>query len=301
MIVHPLLAGRSVRSMLLGVFDGHASLGHVVSEHCRTHLETLITKDLESRESVENSDEIATRLTQLVEQVDQDIPPHISHYGGTTMSAILQLGDSVYLVNTGDSMSIVCGYIPKLDLCIVLETTERHVTDVAQERSRILRSGGWITPDGYVLYDIDGTECGLGMSRSLGDRGAPGVIATPDVKKLSIRQLKQRATRHVPMDPMDTNLSLNDVYLLGISVSDGVLDVAHVDELATCLTRAFFDGADSAFPEDPCAKENHKKGQPPLHPMVAVQHMIQTCARRWQEEHSGEYRDDITIVAAKLM
>ncbi|KAL7579626.1 hypothetical protein ACA910_007989 [Epithemia clementina (nom. ined.)] len=283
MVVHPLLKERSEPTMLLGVLDGHASMGHVVSEHCRRHLEKSFTSGLASN-PIEG--DVAGRLVKMVEEVDQDIPGHLSLYGGTTLSSVLQLGDDIYLVNTGDSMSMVCAYVPKLDQCVVLETTERHVPELPQERSRILRAGGWISPQGYVLYEVDDDEYGLGMSRSLGDRGAPGVVATPDVKTLSITKLKERVANHFQADSAGNRLRPDDILMLGVSVSDGVLDVADANELASCLTQAFF-GSPSL--------------QSPLHPMVAVEHMIQTCAQRWQEEYSGEYRDDITIVAAKLL
>ena len=305
MVVHPLLTNRKEPTLLLGVLDGHASMGHQVAEHCRKNWEEILTADLQHAMDDPDAD-IAARLARSVETVDQGIPQTMSRYGGTTLSAVVQLGPTVYLVNTGDSMSMVCAYIAKLDQCVVLETTDRHVPEVPQECERIVRAGGVIGPQGYVLYQVDEEDFGLGMSRSLGDRGAPGVIATPQVTKWSVSDLKERVIQRFPVDSFGQELMLDDVDLLGVSVSDGVLDVAYADELASCLTRAFF-GSDHDGEDEEEVYEGDEpdpmteRTAPPLHPMVAVEHMIQSCAQRWQDEYNGEYRDDITIAAAKLL
>ena len=301
MVVHPLLVDREEPTLLLGVLDGHAAMGHLVSEHCRLELEKYITSHLESMEpeflmQAHTSKVIADHLARLVEEVDRCIPRNMSRYGGTTFSSVLQLGDTVYLLNTGDSMSMLCAYVPKTDLCFVLETTEQHVPEVTQERERILSAGGCIGPQGYIHYELDEEEYGISMSRALGGRGAPGVIATPDIKILSISKLKDRVVRHFPVDNQGNALNPSeDVCLLGVSVSDGVLDVTDQEELAHCLTRAFFG------PYRPSTVKTENRPQSgTLHPMVAVERLIQSCARRWKEEYNGIYRDDITIAAAKL-
>ena len=302
MVVHPLLVDREEPTLLLGVLDGHAAMGHFVSEHCRLQLEQCITSHLESMEPEfltqdHSSEIIADHLARLVEEVDRCIPRSMARYGGTTLSSVLQLGDTVYLLNTGDSMSMLCAYVPKTDVCFVLETTQQHVPEVPRERERILSAGGYIGPQGYIQYELDEEEYGISMSRALGDRGAPGVIATPDIKIISISKLKERVVRHFPVDYQGNSLNASeDVCLLGVSVSDGVLDVAHQEELADRLTRAFF----GQYRPSTVQADSKPPLSEALHPMVEVERLIQACAHRWKEEYNGKYRDDITIAAAKL-
>jgi len=305
MIAYPLLETKQQqdKTLLLGVLDGHGALGHLCAEFCQFELEQEITERLqqlvlESKgkhlESL-SPNLVAEQVQQIVRNVDQRLPKRWGRDGGSTMSMVLQLGEWIYLINTGDSQSLVAAYISSMQETILLNMTERHVPTVPSEAQRVKHAGARISPDGaYVIYSHVQEEHGLAMTRSMGDHMALGVICTPVVSYIHKQALIQQAQQYKLSKGHNNNTPADDddICLFAVCVSDGILDVLTdyetkgPAELATVMGRAFFQ------------QDEQKQKQ---HALVAAMHFIDVCAFRWHRETEGEYRDDIVICASKLL
>ena len=293
MIVQPLLENheQAHETLLVGVLDGHGAQGHLCADFCQSELEKAITRRLQTlvSESTLNAlapQSIAQEIQQIVRLVDKRLPSRMGRDGGTTLSMVLQLGEWIYLINTGDSQSLLGAYLADTDESILLKITKRHVPSDPSEAERVKQAGAGISEDqAYVIYQHVEDEHGLAMTRSLGDSMAPGVIPTPEVSYYSKAHLIQQARQYLQVNGIK---STEPISLFTVSVSDGVLDVLSNDargplELPCAMGRALFD--------------THEV----QHPMVATRNFIDMCAQRWYTESKGAYRDDIVIAASKIL
>ena len=73
----------------------------------------------------------------------------------------------------------------------------------------------------------------------------------------------------------------NQVKLLAVSATDGLLDFVDVEDIASVYASSFY-------------VENNP------HPHTATEFLILTSAQRWDETYDGQYRDDIAVAAVKL-
>jgi serine/threonine protein phosphatase PrpC len=264
LIVNPLLVSSPLDSsttvspsLLVGVLDGHGDPGHRVSEFARVQLEQRLTAALQrdllllaadadadqnTRSSANNNNNnnnnnqssaasllknttyISNLLTNLIEQVNRDVPaPHGIH-GGSTVSLVLQLGQHIYLINAGDSLSFIAATatiaIPTTSpadntvngdtatatspamktATVILQTTVADKPGRPDERARILAAGGVLEQqhendeNARLSYYIGTAEYSLAMSRCLGDHPAIGLIATPTIQVFTIPELLAQAT-----------------------------------------------------------------------------------------------------------
>lgn len=128
-------AGDVNDAVLLGVFDGHGTLGEVVSEYATDRVPAVLSRklreirSLSSRENggadagageeekdfwnrPETVDAVRTALTESFVEVDEvgreelELPS-----GGCTATVILKLGRKIYAANAGDSRSFVAAHI----------------------------------------------------------------------------------------------------------------------------------------------------------------------------------------------
>ena len=282
--------------MLLGVMDGHGPLGHSVAEFCRQGIPLMMQGPLE-RVDHTNSTAVSQVLIQTLEMVDKAIPKDIAFEGGATVSMVLQYHNKLYFANAGDSQSMLAAYVN--GQLLILHKTRLDKPDHPEERQRILKAGGSVTDagdydDARVQYYIDGHEWGLAMSRSLGDRSATGVIATPLVNVFDLDELansiiqdwNQTCEAEVNADgtqqtcKSQPQISPEDVQFLVVSATDGLIDYLNPNEILYELSHAFFEGEE--------------------HPLTAADVLIQESAKRWHKDFHGHYRDDMAIAAARI-
>jgi serine/threonine protein phosphatase PrpC len=242
---------------LLGVFDGHAPLGELVSEFTRTELPVRLAEKLKALElentqhSNKNSSSKETALIDatkniLIEtfvELDERAPAEKS--GGCTATVVLQLGSKVYFANAGDSRSFLVAYRPSTNQTSVVYITREDKPSLADERARVEKMGGqvYIPVRGtsrVVYHDRDsGAPTGLAMSRSIGDweAGKLGVIPDPivdvlDLKDVVAAQLDGTAKEAPEAYEIDgrgeiTEMdlggdpSLDDVHIFAVSATDG--------------------------------------------------------------------------------
>eukprot|EP00559_Dactyliosolen_fragilissimus_P007429 CAMPEP_0184869540 /NCGR_PEP_ID=MMETSP0580-20130426/34488_1 /TAXON_ID=1118495 /ORGANISM="Dactyliosolen fragilissimus" /LENGTH=570 /DNA_ID=CAMNT_0027371087 /DNA_START=243 /DNA_END=1955 /DNA_ORIENTATION=- len=205
---------------ILGVFDGHAKLGELVSEFSVQQLPKVLslklakilnnnpnkdiidkddssssTSSTTSTSSSSNSsthiegpnDAISSALIDTFVELDRTAPADKS--GGCTASIVLQVGTQVYIANTGDSRSFIATYIPSTSTVEVIYVTKEHKPHLPEERARVEKMGGYVyippsTKQGassrVVFIDKKGMTNGLAMSRSIGDWDAGELGVIPD-------------------------------------------------------------------------------------------------------------------------
>lgn len=268
---------------LLGVFDGHANLGELVSEYTVTHLPEMLSSKLDpilssSFSDSDESDAIHKALIETFVEVDKTAPASLS--GGCTASVVLQLGKQIYVANAGDSRSFVATFDKSTSKVNIAYITREDKPDLPEERARVERMGGQVyvpPPSRYggssrVLF-VDkktGNTNGLAMSRSIGDWDAAklGVIPDPTVVRLDVSDLIE-------------NAGGGDIEVFAVSATDGLLDFVDIDSIAKTIAHSLY------VDEGP-------------HPLSACESLITTAATAWWKAKDGRYRDDIAIAVSKM-
>jgi serine/threonine protein phosphatase PrpC len=327
--------------LMVGVLDGHGSTGHHIAEYARGELihqlGMLLLKEGDDDHDDHDSGEIMQEdIRQAFLRVDESIPRDLATGGGATVSIVLRRNDTLFVANAGDSQSLIAAVSTSAassasaahahahadtDIDIgktrvtVLYASRLDKPDHPEERARILEAGGIVSEaskydDARVSYQHNGRTWGLAMSRGLGDAAAIGVTAEPIVDVFSIAALKTRARkelqemcRTVESSPSFSTAAFassetdgtctdtveaatvdddKDIQLFVVSATDGMIDYFEPTDLARIMGAAFYDRATD-------------------HPLKAAENLIHAAAKEWQEEMEGEYRDDITISAAKIL
>lgn len=197
------------------IYDGHG--GTQTAMYAQAHLHEYIARSL--NEPTSNS--IEQKLTQAVEQFDQDLSQKNVKDGACAIAACI-LDKELYIINVGDSRAVLCSHGNAIDLSV------DQKPDNPVERARIEQaggtvrySGGWKTPiyynwnqpnsintqqelDNYKNYihtkhkgetvewvDVWRVQ-GLAIARTLGDYaqkyyGKSQVIATPEITHHTIQ------------------------------------------------------------------------------------------------------------------
>ena len=288
--------------ILLGVFDGHAPLGELVSEYTVSELPKLLASKLEDaladcpEDDIQTEMDLTTRvLTETFVQLDQTAPADPS--GGCTATVVLCQGKKIYIANVGDSRSFIVAYRPSTGLSEIMYMSREDKPDLADEKARVQAAGGqvYIPARGtsrVVYHDPKtGAPTGLAMSRSIGDwaAGKMGVIAEPIVHCVDIDTLvsTQLGIDAVSMDAQG-NVEIggdgdieDDVYIYAVSATDGMMDYLHEGEIAKILSHALY-------------------GDAGVHPVSACEHLVFAAAQGWQQAKQGRYRDDIAIAVSAV-
>ena len=307
--------GVQITSRLLGVFDGHARLGERVSQYTVTELPKLLGKKLKSlhdgtnekdtdeeadeakdpeEEDEEDPSDVVRILKETFIEIDKSAPAEIS--GGCTASVILQRNSKIYVANAGDSRSFIVVYRPSKQTVEVIYISREDKPHLLEERKRVERMGGevWLPVVGSsrVLYtDPDtGIQSGLAMSRSIGDWevGELGVIAEPIVDVIDVNDIVQsQMDKDCQIPDEDETMhsscffSQDDVHVLAVSASDGLMDFASPEMVAQTLAVSLY----------------HKDGP---HILTALEQLIYVAAHGWEQTKQGRYRDDISVAVAEI-
>jgi serine/threonine protein phosphatase PrpC len=90
--------------LMVGVLDGHGTMGHHVSEYAQGELIRQLGAQLNIEDSVET---IKEGIRQAFLRVDESIPKQSASRGGATASIVLRKNDTLFVVNAGDSQSLI--------------------------------------------------------------------------------------------------------------------------------------------------------------------------------------------------
>lgn len=245
-----------------GVFDGHGTYGHLVSNLVTERLPHLLAGQLRTASS---SKSIEQGLERSFLQVQQDliVSPIDCSLSGSTACLVLIRGDIVYTANIGDSRAVI-GQKDK-GSWKNRPLTRDHKPDWPDESKRIIQAGGRVKP----YYDQHGNALGphrvwlpdkdmpgLAMSRSFGDLVAAkvGISAVPELRRY--------------------NLTPDDKFI--VIASDGLWEFMSNQEVVDLVAVDYL----SASAESSCDK------------------LVREAVRRWNQNESVV--DDITVVIVYL-
>ena len=288
---------------LLGVFDGHGFKGEITSQYAATKIPQVLSEKLSTLTDWDDENEVSKAIEMAFMKIDETDPTH--GIGGSTASLVLQVGEGLYVANAGDSVSFI-SVIVKDESFVVYQSREDK-PDLPEERKRITDAGGYvhITKDGsdvpraYAILEDGTLGSGLAMSRCIGDWENQGVIAVPLVSVLNVTEILTSAMNHqyetclgdakvedmgdeekAELKDCTDHIDPESIQILAVSATDGLIDYFDVEEIASALAPSFFLSDE--------------------HPHSAVEKLILKSAQLWDMEHDGQYRDDITIAAARV-
>jgi serine/threonine protein phosphatase PrpC len=242
------------------VMDGHGKCGHNVSYR------TVRTMPYYVANSVFYPDEMDKALLDAFELCQLDVmgnsltESYDAQGSGTTATAVVRKGNSVWTAHCGDSRVALGDPNSK-----VLFETKDHKPDDKEEQERIERTGGEVRSfkyeDDWTVHRmfIKGRNYpGLCMSRSLGDDCVKehGVTAIPDVKKIELAEGQQTMI---------------------IMASDGVWEFLDTSWVMRAVLKAM----------------------PGKGLMKCAKKLTREAKHRWKDEE-GDYCDDITACLIKI-
>ena len=286
---------------LLALFDGHGMQGHAISELALRTFPALLANKLEGSKpaaavDLDDDEALDEAVAEAATAAYAYIDARATLSGaGSTATSVLRLGDRIHFINAGDSRSFLSTYVRSTGRVEIAFQTSDHKPDVPGERARIEAMGGQVvqaTHSSRVLaYLPDGKQVGLAMSRSLGDPDADvvGVISTPDVTSLSLRDVRSRRAE-------EDGVPLDDVELFAVVGSDGLHDHIDPEGIASFLAEGFYREAGSAG--DSAGGEGGRHG--PFSPLRACEELIMRSSAGWAKAMDYPYRDDISIAAARV-
>eukprot|EP00550_Attheya_septentrionalis_P008464 CAMPEP_0198283914 /NCGR_PEP_ID=MMETSP1449-20131203/3499_1 /TAXON_ID=420275 /ORGANISM="Attheya septentrionalis, Strain CCMP2084" /LENGTH=438 /DNA_ID=CAMNT_0043980815 /DNA_START=49 /DNA_END=1365 /DNA_ORIENTATION=- len=277
---------------LLGVFDGHADRGELVSEFVKNELPRLLHSKLSAAGvDLQTEEHVQQALVETFVELDGLVPADPS--GGCTCSVILQLNNKVYVANAGDSVSFVAATTTKSSSSSEPATTEiiyqsrDDKPHLPEERKRIEEMGGEVyvpenpggTSRAIYVDPITGGRTGLAMSRSIGDWdvGKLGVIPNPIVDVVDL-------SNYYPGDDDEER------FLFAVSATDGLMDYVEAPIIAQHVATHLFHDTTTDIDDDATRK----------HVLIACEELVLEAGGRWQKARGGRYRDDIAIAVAKL-
>ena len=254
---------------LIGLFDGHGQHGHAMSQYAAREFPAILARRFNEHRTEPNANDddwIRAALNASFVETDANAPPLQALLGGTTASVVLRRGSKLYLANAGDSRTIVVSAAPRKDAEIVY-STRLDKPHLEEERRRIEGVGGKVT-----VHNEDPVE-----SYAWVDSEAEGRTAALAMSR-----------------------SLGDWEWGGVGVTPepiiDVLDLRNLSEHAFVLAAS--DGMWDARPSPHffanVFAETYRQGQDPLRQCYQVIDEISL-------NNKTGYRDDITIVAAKLL
>lgn len=180
---------------IYGVFDGHGSRGHDVSNFVKDQLPKLLVvqQDTLKAQPLEALRRAFRQMQVLIEQATS-LHKINAEKSGTTASIILHehTKNALHIAHVGDSRCVVARYNADVGQHVALDLTKDHKPNDPSERARIEANGGCVIFDGYYNHRVYAKHTykgkrypGLNMSRSLGDLLGyydAGLSSDPDLK-----------------------------------------------------------------------------------------------------------------------
>jgi serine/threonine protein phosphatase PrpC len=183
-------------SILLGVFDGHGTHGHEVSNFIHKIFPKVLINHPDWIENPINSitDAFLIVQTELIGYCHNKSVEFDCTFSGSTATLINIRDKTLYVGHVGDSRAVMCKKIK--GKYIATELTRDHKPMLTDEHNRIVRMGGEVKkaeddPNCPYRVFIKGKQYpGIAMSRSIGDVVAQsvGVVYNPEVNQIEITE-----------------------------------------------------------------------------------------------------------------
>jgi serine/threonine protein phosphatase PrpC len=275
------------QDFIIGTFDGHGDLGHIIAQYAvqqfgprlATKLERLGVIEEEAYDDDDEEDAIVQSIKDVFVEIEENLAPQNAANGGCTGSIVVRWGLHLYVANAGDSRSFVATYNMQTKQVEIPFLTRLDKPNLPEERSRIEKAGGHIyipnPPQDPTLWSRviiaskqKNENVGLAMSRSIGDSewSAVGVISEPIVNKLTITEF----------------LSANTQRMFVVSASDGLFDMRQPEFIAHHFAQSIYEPTSGTTE--------------PVLPLVACQNLLQLIS----QDDPTQDRDDITVSLMKV-
>ncbi|XP_067126522.1 integrin-linked kinase-associated serine/threonine phosphatase 2C-like [Centruroides vittatus] len=180
-IVH--LDSSICRVALYGVFDGHG--GARASRHVADRFPDSLASSFPKGNVEQVEKEIKKCLLETFKKTDEEFLKEAAKSkptwkDGTTAIIVLQINNTLYISNLGDSKAILCRFNEESKKYMALNLSKDHSPTDYEERMRIQKAGGYVR-DGRVMGVLE-------VSRSFGDGQfkTSGVICLPDVRRCQL-------------------------------------------------------------------------------------------------------------------
>jgi len=177
-----------------GVFDGHGSYGHLVSDFLRkAFMKNLVAKFDAAKTCPDLGHALRDAFAMTNKQLESDSKIDLGMSGSTGCTLVINTANcELWTGNIGDSRAVLghkttAGWDVK-------PLSRDHVPNDPDEKDRIFKSGGRVQPVRMFNSIASGPHRvwlasedlpGLAMSRSFGDKLAStvGVVSVPEVKR----------------------------------------------------------------------------------------------------------------------
>lgn len=259
-------------SVLLGVFDGHGTYGHFISQYVKKNFTSNLIRHSEIQAMMNEKDKFEFKdqndVKKLIENTyritSNDLFSKIreSDDSGSTGVSILIANNKIYTANIGDSEAGIIFYDDNLKKYDIKMLTKPHLANNPIERDRIERSGGrveqckdsngkYIGP--YRVWPKNSNTLGLMMTRSFGDKLGHD-IGMIDIPSISVEKK-------------------TDNIIAVIVASDGIWEVCTMKQIVEIVTK-YYEAKDS---------------------IKAVAEISEFARLKWVED-DDTYVDDITAI-----
>lgn len=125
------------------VMDGHGRGGEKVSEFCMQNL----PRELEQHPELFT--DTGKAFVQSFNTVDQNLRAvhgSTATYAGTTVVAVLMIGNELIIANAGDSRAVMGAVHSKSGKTSARDLSFDHKPDSPEEKKRIIKMGGFVSP-----------------------------------------------------------------------------------------------------------------------------------------------------------
>ncbi len=149
---------------LMAVFDGHG--GNEASDLLPQLVKKYILEPLVDVNLRYNPTKMNHHIREAFKKIDDIIVSNISDESGSTATILISIDPLIYVVNLGDSRSVIFKYLdPKKSPIMVFETQD-HKPDIPEESKRIYELGGFVEQEEDDDPRLNGS---LATSRAFGD------------------------------------------------------------------------------------------------------------------------------------
>jgi serine/threonine protein phosphatase PrpC len=303
----PSSSSSSLSALLMGIYDGHGGLGHVVSHYVALELPRVFAETM-TRQPTQTirigSSQYDSHITQILKdvylRVDSGDP--VRGGAGCTASTLFYpgVGPKAYVANVGDSTTLIVKYTKSTNQSVIVYQNRKHKPHLPDEKQRINAAGGEVmippsllNPNGpgnnnaigetsrLMVPSPNGSPFGgmaLAMSRAIGDYDAKavGLISEPEVDVWSVDEFH---TQH-----KSTPEEIKDTEWFAVVASDGMYDVISPEEVVNKLGQSLY---------------RYGKENAAILPLEACEQLIRKATLKWMNA-AGGYRDDISLGVSKL-
>ncbi len=164
---------------LYAIFDGHRGRDAAVfaEEHLATYLQRALSRYTAA------GDDSDVRIFAALKEAFAELDAAYQGTAGSTLNVVIRLGEALWICNVGDTRALL------VQEGQILQLSRDQRPDDPDIRKGIEKRGGFVG----CVYGVDRIGGILSVGRALGDHAIAGIVHTPKITKISLKDLKARA------------------------------------------------------------------------------------------------------------